>query len=88
MKNVKKMLYSILAIVFASIILIKNVVYADLIRGPQVITKYSYSPLYYISIIVVIAIVVVISILILRKIYKDNQLENENNEKKEKGAKK
>lgn len=75
MKNVKKMLYSILAIAFASIILIKNVVYA-------VVVEYSYSPLYYISIIVVIAIVIVISILILRKIYKDNQLENENNEKK------
>ena len=53
MKNVKKLLYSILAIAFVSIILIKNVVYADVIVGPQEIINYS--PLYY---IVVIAIVV------------------------------
>lgn len=86
MKSVKKLLYSILAISFVSIILIKNVVYADLVVGPQEIINYS--PLYYIAIIVVIAIVVGISILILRKIYKNDQLEKENNEKIEKGVEK
>lgn len=82
MKSVKKLLYRILAISFVSIMLIKNVVYADLIGDPQEIIIYSL--LYYIAIIVVIAIVVGISILILRKIYKNNQLEKENNEKMEK----
>jgi hypothetical protein len=78
---VKKILYSILIISFISIILIKNVVYADIIAGPLEIINYS--PLYYIAIIVVIAIVVGISILILKNIYKNNQLEKEKNEKGE-----
>lgn len=93
MKSVKKLLCSILAISFVSIILIKNVVYADVYWGfeepyePHVVFNYNYSSLYYISIIIAIAIVVGISILILRKIYKSNQLEKENNEKIEKGVK-
>ena len=86
MKSVKKLLYSILAISLFNIVLIKNFVYADLVVGPQEIINYS--PLYYIAMIVVIAIVVGISVLILRKIYKNNQLEKENNEKIEKGVEK
>lgn len=82
MKSVKKLLYSILAISFFNIVLIKNFVYADLVVAPKEIINYS--PLYYIAIIVVIAIVVGISILILRKIYKNNQLEKENEEGVEK----
>ena len=84
MKRVKKLLYSILAISFFYIVLIKNFVYADLVVGPQEIEIINYSPLYYIAMIVVIAIVVGISVLILRKIYKDNQLDKENKEGVEK----
>ena len=86
MKSVKKFLYSILTSAFFNIILIENFVYADLIDGPQEII--SYSPLYYIAIIVVIAIVVGISILILKNIYKNNQLEKENDKEIEKGVEK
>lgn len=75
MNNIKKILYSILVISFSNIAFIKNFVYADMVIGPSEIIEYS--PLYYISIIVVIAIVVGVSIMILRAIYKNNQLEKE-----------
>lgn len=85
MRSIKKVLFSILAIFILNIALIKNFVYADLISGPTVSTVISYSPLYYIAIIVVITIVVGISIFILRKIYKSNQLQkDEENVKGEK----
>lgn len=85
MRSIKKVLFSILAIFILNIVLIKNFVYADLIFGPTVSTVISYSPLYYIAIIVVITIVVGISIFILRKIYKSNQLQkDEENVKGEK----
>ena len=77
-----KVLFSILTIFLLNIVLIKNFVYADVIAGPTAII--SYSPLYYIAIIVVIAIVVGISIFILKKIYKRNQLQkDEENVKRE-----
>lgn len=75
MRGIKKVLFSILAVFLLNIVLIKNFVYADLVAGPTEII--SYSPLYYIAIIVVIAIVVGISIFILRKIYKSNQLQKD-----------
>ena len=84
MKSIKKILYSVLVISFFYIVLIKNFVYADIIIN-RPIKIIDYSPLYYISIIVIVAIVVGISILILRKIYKSNQLEK--NEEDEKGVK-
>ena len=80
MKGIKKVLFSILAVFLLNIVLIKNFVYADLVTGPTEII--SYSPLYYISIIVVIAIVVGISIFILRKIYKSNQLQKDEENRK------
>ena len=82
MRGIKKVLFSILAIFLLNIVLIKNFVYADL----AVTTSISYSPLYYITIIVAIAIVVAISIFILRKIYKSNQLQKD--EEKIKGEEK
>lgn len=85
MKKGKKSLYSILVIFFVSIILNRNIVYADVISLQP---ENNYTPSYYIAMIIVIALVVDISILILRKIYKDNQLEKENNEKIEKGVEK
>ncbi len=75
MKSVKKIFYSILAISFLNVVLIRKFVYADVVGTLEII---NYSPLYYIAIIAVITIVVGISILILRKIYKNNQLEKEN----------
>ena len=75
MRSIKKILFSILAVFILNIVLIKNFVYADLITDSTEII--SYSPLYYIAIIVVIAIVVGISIFILRKIYKSNQLQKD-----------
>lgn len=75
MRSIKKVLFSILSVFLLNIILIKNFVYADVIDSPREII--SYSPLYYIAIIVVIAIVVGISIFILRKIYKSNQLQKD-----------
>lgn len=75
MRGIKKVLFSILAVFLLNIVLIKNFVYADLVADPTEII--SYSPLYYIAIIVVIAIVVGISIFILRKIYKSNQLQKD-----------
>lgn len=76
MRGVKKVLFSILAVFLLNIVLIKDFVYADLIVDSSE-TIISYSPLYYIAIIVVIAIVVGISIFILRKIYKSNQLQKD-----------
>lgn len=81
MKNIKKILYSILIISFFNIVLIKNFVYADIIYHPKEIT---YTPLYYLVIIVIVAIVVGISIWILRKIYKSNQLEKNEEDRSEK----
>ena len=75
MGGIKKVLFGILTIFLLNIVLIKNFVYADFVAGPKEII--SYSPLYYIAIIVVMAIVVGISIFILRKIYKSNQLEKD-----------
>lgn len=75
MRSIKKVLFSILAVFLLNIVLIKNAVYADLVAGPT--ETISYSPLYYIAIIVIIAIVVGISIFILRKIYKSNQLQKD-----------
>lgn len=85
MKSVKKIFYSVLAIIFLNMVLIKNCVYADVV-GP--IERITYTPLYYIAIIVVIAIVVGMSIWILRKIYKNNQLDKEENKENEKGEEK
>lgn len=86
MKSIKKILYSIFAISFFNIVLIKNFVYANPIAIPREIEVIDYSPLYYIAIIISIAIVVGISILILRKIYKSNQLEKD--KENEKGVEK
>lgn len=78
--SIKKIICSLGVSSFLYIFLIKNFVYADIIDIP--IKRIQYSPLYYIAISVVIAIVVGISILILTKIYKSNQLENEEENKK------
>lgn len=83
MKSVKKIFYAIVIITILSACLLNNFVYADVIMTREIV---SYSPLYYIAIIVVIAIVVGISIFILRKIYKNNQLQKD--EEYEKGEKK
>lgn len=80
MKSIKKILYSIFAISFFNIVLIKNFVYANPIAIPREIEVIDYSPL---AIIILIAIVVGISILILRKIYKSNQLEKDKENEKE-----
>ncbi len=77
MKNIRRIFYSIIIIIISSIVLTQNSVYAVLQY-----TLHTYTPLYYISIIVVMTIVTGISILILRKIYKDNKLEKSTDEEK------
>lgn len=72
MKNLKKILYSLIISIIFNIYLVKNYVQADVVTS---YTRNNYTPQYYISIFIVVCIVVVISILILRKIYKDNKKE-------------
>ena len=80
MKSIKKLIFSIFAISLFNIFLIKKYVYANPIEIPREVINYS--PLYYIAIIVSITLVVGVSILILRKIYKNNQLEKDEENKK------
>lgn len=82
MKNIKKSLFSIFIISFFNMLLIEKSVYANPIADPDEIEVISYSPLYYITIIFLIDVVVGISILILKNIYKSNQLEKNEEDKK------
>ena len=82
MKNIKKLLFSILVISFFNIFLIEKFVYANPIAISQEIEVINYSPLYYIAVIVSITFVVGLSILILREFYKNNQIEKDKENKK------
>ena len=75
MKSITRVLFSTLCFFLFNIVIIKNIVYADVIDTPRKIIIYS--PLYYLIIILVIAIVTGISIFILRKIYKINHLQKD-----------
>ena len=73
MKKVKKILYSIFAVFVANIVLIKNVVFADVVTGTSVPDKSEVS-----LTLIFVLLVVTITGSILLLIYKQNEAEKKN----------
>lgn len=73
MKFIRKMFCALVAILFFNLVLVKNIVFADIITVQDMVTDNH--PLYYVLMLLIIIVIVFVSVLVLRKIYKSNQEE-------------